>query len=392
MKNRPARLLAAVLALAASFAAPSSAIAQTSKPVAYIYVSSNLSVSNNHVVGYAASADGKLTEIPGSPWADNLSYLATNGTYLFGSTNIPTDDGKNIFSYSVGSNGALKYIGATNIQNTGSDNACNQADNLMLDHTGSYLYVQVYEAICDTQWAFQSFAVNPKTGLLDYLGLTSASAFTLGGTLTMLANNNYAYTAGGEDAVITCYQKASNGNLVNIGGEQCPATYPKGFTDGQPSGSDGYLQFIAADPTNHLAMGIYYEGSDGYIDTKIATLAANTANGSVSTSSTYATMPSTDTPLSSLVMAPGGKLLAVGGSSGIQIFNFNPSGQATVSTGLISTADVTALYWDTSNHLYAISNADNTLHVFTVTATSAEEAPGSPYIIPHPVALTGHSL
>jgi hypothetical protein len=70
----------------------------------------------------------------------------------------------------------------------------------------------------------------------------------------------------------------------------------------------------------------------------------------------------------------------------------NPSSVDLPITGLISTADVTAMYWDTSNHLYAISNADNTLHVFTVTATSAEEVPGSPYSIPNPVALTGHSM
>ena len=77
------------------------AIAQTSGPVAYIYVSSNYSGSNNRVLGYAANASGQLTQISGSPWSDNLSYLATNGSFLFGSTNIPNDDGKNIFSYRV---------------------------------------------------------------------------------------------------------------------------------------------------------------------------------------------------------------------------------------------------------------------------------------------------
>ena len=104
-------------------------------------------------------------------------------------------------------------------------------------------------------------------------------------------------------------------------------------------------------------------------------------------------MPDSDVVYArSVVMAPGGKLLAVGGSNGIQIFNFNPNGQATPNAGLISRADVTTMYWDNNNHLYAISNADSTLHVFNVTATNAEEATGSPYSIPHPVALTGHSL
>lgn len=80
--------LTVILAFSESFA-----IAQTRGPVAYIYVSSNYSGSNNRVVGYAANASGQLTEISGAPWADNLSYLATNGTYLFGSTNITNDIG-----------------------------------------------------------------------------------------------------------------------------------------------------------------------------------------------------------------------------------------------------------------------------------------------------------
>jgi hypothetical protein len=387
------RALTAMLALSASVVA-----AQTSGPVAYIYVSSNYSGSNNRVAGYAASADGKLTHISGSPWADNLSFLATNGSLLFGSTNIANDNGKNIFSYRVESNGALKYIGATNIQDTGSSNpdsnsynACNDAKSLTLDHTGSYLYAFAFMAACNTQWEYQSFAVNKSTGLLNYLGVTQPNAFSLGSPLTMLADNNYAYAAGGEDSEICGFNKAFNGNLVNL---SCNTTWPAGLTDGQPSGSNGNVYFATSDPTNHFAIDMNYTNaySGAYIGDKIATITVNTANGATSSTSTYNNMPETETPVSTMKMAPGGKLLAVGGSKGIQIFNFHPSGQATKNTGLITTAPITALYWDNSNHLYAISNADSALHVFTVTATSVKEALGSPYPIPRPVAMTGHSM
>ena len=370
------------------------AIAQTSGPVAYIYVSSNYSGSNNRVLGYAANASGQLTQISGSPWSDNLSYLATNGSFLFGSTNIPNDDGKNIFSYRVESNGALKYISATNIQDAGSQNACNQAEDLLLDHTGSDLYVFVASADCNSEVAYQSFAVNKSTGLLNYLGVTVPNAFELGHPLTMLADNAHAYASGigAENAEICGYQKASNGNLVDLNGGVCESASPG--TEGQPSGSNGNFGIVSADPTNNLAASFVYTDAytGAYIGTKIETIAVNTANGSQSTSSTYANMPDTDTPVSALVMAPGGKLLAAGGSNGVQIFNFNPTGQATANTGLITTAPLTAMYWDKSNHLYAISNADNTLHVFTVTATGAKEAPGSPYSIPRPVGLAGNSI
>lgn len=393
MNSKASRVLTAILALSASLA-----IAQTSGPVAYIYVSSEYSGYNNRVVGYAASANGKLTPISGSPWADNLNYIATSGSLLFGSTNIPTDNGKNIFSYRVESNGALKYIGATNIQHTASENNCNVAYNQLLDHTGSYLYTFVGNADCNGEFAYQSFAINKTTGLLNYLGVTDPSAFTLGNPLTMLADNNYAYASGNgsEDAEICGYKRATNGNLVDLksyGGSPLCNTAAPG-TNGQPSGSSGYAGIATADPTNHLAVSWGYTNANGdFLANKIATIAINTTTGAQSTSSTYANMPETDVEyINSVVMAPGGKLLAVGGSNGLQIFNFNPSGQATVNTGLISRANIKAMYWDNHNHLYAISSVDNALHVFTVTATSATEAPGSPYSIPFPEAITGHSL
>ena len=381
--NRTACVLAASLAFSASFA-----IAQTSQPVAYIYVSSNYSGANNRVTGYAASADGKLTQIAGSPWADNLSWLANNGTYLYGSTNIASDNGRNVFSYRIASNGALRYLGATNIQKTGTDNSCNRAASLTFDHTGSFLYVLAQEADCNPYGAYQSFAVDKTTGKLGYLGETGyVGYYAL--PLTVLADNDFAYADNGEEAdQMIGYRKESNGNLVTLTGG---VAFPRG---GQPSGTNGDFSYAAADTTNHLAEAFVYTDTynGAYLVTKIATVAINTANGAQSTSSTYDNMPATDTQVSALAMAPSGKLLAVGGSSGIQIFNFNPSGQATRNTGLITSANITALFWDNDNHLYAISNADNALHVFTVTANSAEEAPGSPYAIPHPVGLTGHPL
>lgn len=387
MNPKASRVLPAILVFSASLA-----IAQTTGPVAYVYVSSEYSGYTNRVVGYSADANGKLTPIPGSPWADNLSFIATSGSYLFGSTNIPSDNGKNIFSYRVESNGALKYIGATNIQHTASENNCNVAYDQLLDHTGSYLYTFVGNADCNSEFAYQSFAINKTTGLLNYLGVTGFSAFTLGRPLTMLADNNYAYASGNgaEDGEVCGFKRASNGNLVNLN-SACPTAFPG--TQGQPSGTSGYAGIVAADPTNHLALTMEYIDQSGTTTNKIATIAINTTTGAQSTSSTYSNMPESDVEyINSVVMSPSGKLLAVGGGNGLQIFNFNPSGQATVKTGLISRANIKAMYWDNHNHLYAISSADNALHVFTVTATSASEAPGSPYSVPFPEAITGHSL
>lgn len=352
------------------------------KPAAYVYISSNYSDSNNRTVGFSANAKGQLTPISGSPWANNIAYLAVNGKYLFGSDNVPNDGGRNIYSYLIGSNGALKYIGATNIQKTASENSCNSGGDLLLDHTGSYLYVFVGEADCDSEVAYQSFGVNASTGSLRYLGLTTPNPFTLGPGLTMATDNLWAYAAGGDGmySAITGFKKESNGALSTLS-----ANMP--FPGGGPSNSFGYVGPDAADTTNHLAVNTYWVTNNSEYD-KVATYAINTTNGNLTTSSTYSNMSETlVSQVTSMAMAPSGKLLALGGSNGLQIFNFNPSGQATPATQLITRAPITGMYWDNSNHLYAISNADSAIHVFTVTSTDATEVEGSPWTVEHPVAM-----
>jgi len=85
-----------------------------------------------------------------------------------------------------------------------------------------------------------------------------------------------------------------------------------------------------------------------------------------------------------LRMSPSGKLLAVGGVGGLQVFHFQGSSPITHYTGLLTTDQISQMFWDHNNHLYALSQSAGKLHVFTVTPTSAVEAPGSPYKIPSP--------
>jgi hypothetical protein len=371
-------VMAGACALSASFA-----VATTSAPVALVYVSSNYSGTNNRVVGYTAAADGQLTQIAGSPWADNLVSLAVNGAYLFGSDNVTGDNGRNIYSYRIESNGVLQYIGATNIQKTATENECNGGGGLYLDHTGSYLYSFVVEVNCNSESAFQSFAVNKSTGLLNYLGDSSPNSFTLGPPLTVAADNKYAYAAGGNGSYsgITGFQIQSNGNLTDLASQNYP------LPSGAPSDAMGYIEEATADTTNHFAVNIFYLTDSGTSD-MIATYAISTTTGNLTTSSTYSNMPTTEVGDATWqMMAPSGKLLAVAGPNGLQIFNFNPNGQATASTGLITRSPITMCYWDNNNHLYAISNADGTIQAFTVTPTSATEVAGSPWYLPHPVSM-----
>ena len=86
-------------------------------------------------------------------------------------------------------------------------------------------------------------------------------------------------------------------------------------------------------------------------------------------------------------MSPNGKFLAVGGTSGVQIFHFNGAKPLTKFTGLLAAANLYQMFWDNANHLYALSETAGKLYVFTVTSTGVTQAPGSPHTIANPISI-----
>jgi hypothetical protein len=58
---------------------------------------------------------------------------------------------------------------------------------------------------------------------------------------------------------------------------------------------------------------------------------------------------------------------------------------------LLTTDQINQIFWDNSNHLYAIGypigNSPGRLHVYTATPTTVFEDLGSPYIIKSPQSL-----
>jgi hypothetical protein len=86
----------------------------------------------------------------------------------------------------------------------------------------------------------------------------------------------------------------------------------------------------------------------------------------------------------SISMSPSGKLLAVAGTVGLQVFHFNGADPITAFTGLLTTDEVDQVAWDNQNHLYAISQPAGKLFVFTISPTNRTPAPGSPYAITNP--------
>jgi hypothetical protein len=340
----------------------------TSGPVAYVYVSSLGGNLKYQVVGYEAAANGVLTPIPGSPFADNVTALALNGAWLFGVD--PT--GQNIDSFSIGSDGALTYKDKYTTSLTGGS-----LYDLFLDHTGSSLYSIYYTTNND----YLSQSIDQVTGQLSFLGdLSGGPDHNV--PLSFTGNDQFAYAS-------SCYhfgpeifgvQRASDGILSYLNSTPpFPAEKSGGF----------YCPWAAAaDPTNHLAIALTplnsNWGSDG--PTQLAVYTAD-SSGNLTTTSTYQNMPAVLTQSAQTYrMSPSGKYLAVAGT-GLQIFHFNGANPISKFTGLLTTDTIDNVYWDNANHLYATSYSAGKLYVFSVTARKVTQAPGSPHKIRTPQSL-----
>ena len=352
-------------------------------PVAFVYVSNTPGSGANKVNAYAAAANGKLTPVSGSPFADNLTSMVVNGKYLLGSNKA----GVFVAAFLIQSNGALHWTKSTNVA-TFNSSGCVSPAPLILDHTGANLYLAAsVGGLCDST-EHQSFTIDKPTGALRFLGST-AQTFLFDTPLSFSANNVYAY---GTDCVnfqgnvtdtFHVYKRGSNG-LLTLTAINPPTPPP-------PTSGDFYCRSqTAADPSNHIAVSVQAINQstsqpDG--QPQLATYSAD-ASGNLTTPSTSGNMPGTAVGfVTNLSMSPSGKLLAVAGQSGLQIFHFNGSSPITAYTGLLTTDDVEQCFWDNANHLYAISQTTGKLRVFTITTTSNSQAPGSPYSIHAPVNI-----
>jgi hypothetical protein len=378
-------LRTASIACVAAFAATS--FAQTtasSTPVAWVYVSNLVSpdTSPKHdIYAYGARSDGSLFRVAGTPLNNDIKDLWDNSHYLFGL------NGSQIDSYWISSTGALQLVGTVDAA-AHATNPCGGIGPLKVDHSGHSLYNPIAEDDC-MGFSFQNFAINNTTGSLTYKS-TSDEIFLSDSEIDFLGNNLFAYTPictefdHEEVGYITGFKRASDGSLKNI------AISGPGPTP-QNTANDYCPYTIATDPTNHMAVLQEETGFDGtpYGTPVIATYTA-TSTGDLTSTSTYKNMPHTRSGSRVIRMDPSGRLLAVGGSNGLEIFHYHGANPVTYAKTLLMSGSIQSLYWDHSNHLYALtwSNTGNgKLYVFTVTTTGAWQAPGSPHTIPNPDSL-----
>jgi hypothetical protein len=370
------RVVWLIVASCTAFAAAAQAHARgtaNKSPVAFVYVGSG------EIYAFAAAADGKLTPVHGSPFPGEVYSAAVNSGYLFGT------DRTNIYSYSIASDGALKLVFAIDATQYNDPPGSGGPGSLFLDRTGATLYDQDLYC-CGKNNAYQSFRVDNSTGWLTYLGV-SDQGWGFFVPMAFIGNNVYTYGASTDyyyTDTIYGFRRRKDGKLTSAGG---------GWKLPQPPPGYGYGVYLtSADPTNHVAITAQAytgccDGNHGMPLPQLATYTAH-ADGSLTTKSTYRNMPATSNQnVSDLAMSPSGKLLAVGGSNGLQVFHFNGGNPITHYTGLITKDEIDQVSWDNDNHLYAISSKSSKLYVFTVTPTSHHQASGSPYAITNPSGI-----
>ncbi len=347
--------------------------ATPSSTVAYVYVSRSASSGVSQIKAYKADSTGRLTAVPGSPFNDggeNISQMAVNGEYLFGSNNTY------IYSFTIASNGALQQVSQINASSYNPSGG--GPANLFLDHTGATLYDVDFYAYGTGNSAYQAFSVDQSTGQLNFLQLTANGGVIEHVPLSFIGSNSYAYSAGSyqDSGNIFGFRRSSDGTLTALNINPPIPTAPNG----------GYAPYLAAaDPNNNLAVTL--TPFNGFTPTGPTQIAVYTASksGKLTTNSTAKNMPkvqgSTNSYVTDLKMAPSGQLLAVAGGFGLQVFHFNGANPATNYTSLLTNVAVDQTLWDDSNHLYAVSRSTAKLYVFTVTPTTHLHAPGSPYTI-----------
>ncbi len=353
-------------------------------PSAWVYV---VEVPNgghtSTLNGYQASADGKLTPLPGSPLATFPGgSIAVNGKYVI----VPDELDQNIAAYTIGSNGALTLSHVTDAP--ASAPGCEGMMWGVLDHTGADFCSFGWASEGCNDWSALSFPVDKSNGQLDYLNSAGYDqTFTAWQQvpLTFPGDNKFAYGSGEVNGVqsIAGFKRNSNGSLTALS-----------FQSALPKAKSGttydLLNPVQADPNGNLAAGVievlHTSSGIAWGETQLAVYSAD-SSGKLTTTSAHANMPETLTGgIDSMSMSPSGKLLAVSGNYGLRIFHFNGSKPITPFTGLMSHPvsgggnlySCIQMSWDNDNHLYATCGGG--LYVFTVTPTSFSVAPGSPYI------------
>jgi WD40 repeat protein len=361
--------------------------AQTTTPSpSFVYVSNTpVNSSNNYINGYTVAPDGSLTVIDGTPYYAEETDITVAQNTLFGiDKNVPSID-----AFSIAADGAITYLTSTDYAQFNPDD-CGGAGWVFPDRSATDIYAMEFDGDCANN-TYESFATEPS-GSVGNLGVVNGGAGSFNGVYlpaAFLGNNQFAYEATNNSCMyssVSAFERTPSGLLTS-----------SNATTTLPDPPDGYRAYyptmLGADPTNHVAIALWPVNPPGCSTAplQIGVFTADSA-GNLTTTDTSATMPSTLVgDVDDLKISPAGDMLAVAGSAGLQVFHFNGASSVTEYTNLLTSDPISEMFWDRSNHLFALSQSSNKLHVFNVNGSMATEAPGSPYVINAPIHLAVYS-
>ncbi len=349
-------------------------------PSAYVYITTPAGINAYASPGLGAA----LSLIPDSPFQVTGTVIGSAGVpnYLVpGSPQyLVTYDATNVYTYSIGSNGAIGPQVSTLSTQAYSGNACGAPINGVT--SGQLVYVGLGNTKTPSCYANQTFSVS-NTGLLTFLGSTELDKPV---TVTppvfsgWFSNTAYAYglespLAGACEDTLAGYGLESNGTL-NFGSNVITSlpTPQQGWTFATKgpiaaAGSQEGLVAVAMYQENGpcgtvqpAQLAIFDLDNAGNL---ISQLPDPNPTGSTLPPQTYENMPTLPGVPSSMAFALGGNFtipLAVGGTGGLQVYQETllegntqniPEGPAILSTSLLSTP-ITQVAWDLNN-LYAFN-------------------------------------
>jgi hypothetical protein len=296
----------------------------------------------------------------------------------------------NLDGYSIEPDGSIRYLASTDYPSYNPD-GCGLAEWIFPDRTGANLYALNFYGDCANN-TYQSFQVEKKSGELKFLGSADGGAGSFAGVyspLTFLGNNVFGYAASNDYCfyyTVWGFQRTEHGDLNTLD-VSVPMPPP-------PAGYRIYIpMFAAAGHADHVAIAMEPANPPGCsgAGVQIGSFTAD-SQGNLSTTNTSEDMPVTAISfVEDMKIAPGGKLLAIAGTGGLQVFHFRDAAPPEPYTPVLTTDDISQAFWDSSHHLYALSQIAGRLHVYTIAAKSYEEAPGSPYTIYQPLYLAVQS-
>ena len=364
------------------------ASALASPVVATVYIQTLKGVN-----AYTANAAGKLTSIKGSPFATAGQMEGINGKYLLsvGNTNIRV--------YPIKSNGAIgKQVSMVNTQNysgaqCGVTSDGGSPDGAILDHTGKYFYIQLYSGYSSFCADWQTYRIQ-SDGQLTFLGdqetdFDDGFGYVRTTVPTISSNDKFGYSEywGNYGAAMFVGMSIEKSGVLELNSS---------FTAETPLPEDPqgvyFPEEMSAAPAGHLA--VLLDVQEPYDDLGIMQLASYgiNASGGISSSNTWQNMPTLSSVWSEfpgMTMSTSGKLLAVYGGAGVQLFHFNGASPITPYSAVLLSGGVDKVQWDNSNHMYALNFSAGKLHVFTATPGTISEVAGSPYTVPSPYGIVG---